>query len=56
VAVYSFLGNVKVLEVEKALLPQGLDEGLASSWFPSGVQYILGKVESDKLSPAEISL
>jgi len=54
-AVYGFLGNVRVLEVEKALLPQGLYEGPGE--FPLSLQsVILEKVESDKLGPVEIFL
>ena len=54
-AVYGFLRNVKVLDVEKALLAQGLDEGLGEFLLSLG-SAILGKVKSDKLRPVEIFL
>ena len=47
--------DVKVLDVEKALLPQGLDERLGKFLLSLG-SAILGKVESDKLGPVEIFL
>lgn len=45
--------NVKVLDVEKAFLPQGLDEELGE-FLLSLRSTILEKVESDKLGPVEI--
>ena len=47
--------NVKVIDIEKALLAQGLDEGMGEFLLSLG-SAILGKVESDKLGPVEIFL